>query len=62
MIGQSATVITDGSRCYTTKVNLVKEHQVHIIRNKKEVCKVFFGAYVSKRNAKMKILEIHHHF
>src|SRR5690606_25182874 len=38
MIHQSATVITDGRRCYSPLQHMVKEHQVEIIRNKKEVC------------------------
>lgn len=61
MIGRSATVMTDGRRCYTPLENLVEEHQVHIIRNKKEVCNVFPWVHIAISNAKKKIKGIHHH-
>lgn len=61
MIGKSATVITDGRRCYTPLESIVEEHQVHIIRNKKEVCNVFPWVHIAISNAKKKIKGIHHH-
>lgn len=61
MIHRSATVITDGRRCYSPLTSLVKEHQIFIIRNKKEVCQVFPWVHIAISNAKKKIKGIHHH-
>ncbi|MEZ5045947.1 MAG: IS1595 family transposase [Chitinophagaceae bacterium] len=61
MIGKSATVITDGRRCYTPLESIVEEHQVHIIRIKKEVCNVFPWVHIAISNAQKKIKGIHHH-
>lgn len=61
MIHHSATVITDGRRCYTPLEHLVQEHQVHIIKNKKEVCKTFPWVHIAISNAKQKIKGLHHH-
>lgn len=55
MIHQSSTVITDGRRCYTPLEDLVQEHQVHFIKNKKEVCTTFPWVHIAISNAKKKI-------
>jgi hypothetical protein len=61
MINKSATVITDGRRCYTPLTQLVEEHQIQIIKNKKEVCKTFPWVHIAISNAKKKLKGIHHH-
>lgn len=61
MINKSATVITDGRRCYTPLAQLVENHQIHIIRNKKEVCNTFPWVHIAISNAKKKLKGIHHH-
>ena len=50
--------MTDGRRCSTPLENLVKDHQVHIIRNKKEVCNTFPWVHIAISNAQN---GIHHH-
>jgi transposase-like protein len=61
MISKSATVITDGRRCYSPLKNLVKHHEVLVIKNKKEVCKAFPWVHIAISNAKKKINGLHHH-
>ena len=61
MIHHSSTVITDGRRCYTPIKNIVKEHQVKIIRDKKLVCIAFPWVHIAISNAKKKLKGIHHH-
>ncbi len=61
MIHHSATVITDGRRCYKPLEQMVEKHQMHIIKNKKEVCQVFPWVHIAISNAKKKIKGIHHH-
>ncbi len=61
MLHRSATVMTDGRRCYTPLKDMAKEHQVNIIRDKKRVCEAFPWVHIAISNAKKKIKGIHHH-
>jgi ISXO2-like transposase domain len=61
MITNSATVITDGRRCYTPIMDIAKEHQIKIIKDKKQVCEAFPWVHIAISNAKKKIKGIHHH-
>lgn len=61
MVHHSATVMTDGRRCYTPIKEIAKEHQVKIIRDKKQVCQAFPWVHIAISNAKKKIKGIHHH-
>ena len=61
MIHHSATVITDGRRCYTPLKDIAKEHQITIIRDKKQVCQAFPWVHIAISNAKKKIKGLHHH-
>jgi ribosomal protein L37AE/L43A len=61
MLAQSAEVITDGRRSYKGIKEHVTKHTVHIIKNKKEVCKTFPWVHTAISNAKRKINGIHHH-
>lgn len=61
LIQHSATVITDGRRCYTPIKDIAKEHQIKIIKDKKKVCEAFPWVHIAISNAKKKIKGIHHH-
>ena len=61
MLAKSATVLTDGRRCYTPLKNLVKQHEILIIKDKKQVCKSFPWVHIAISNSKKIINCIHHH-
>lgn len=61
ILHHSATVMTDGRRCYTPIKDVAKEHQVKIIRDKKQVCEAFPWVHIAISNAKKKIKGIQHH-
>lgn len=60
MIQKSATVITDGRRCYKGLQDICKVHKEIIVRDKKEVSKVFPWVHTAISNAKKKLLGLHH--
>ena len=61
MICKSATVITDGRRCYNGLKDICTTHKTIIIADKKEVAKVFPWVHIAISNAKKKLLGLHHH-
>jgi hypothetical protein len=61
IVCQSATVMTDGRRCYTPLKDIAKEHHVKIIRDKKQVCEAFPRVHIAISNAKKKLKGLHHH-
>lgn len=60
MIQKSATVITDGRRCYKGLQNICSTHKEIIVKDKKEVSKIFPWVHTAISNAKKKILGLHH--
>lgn len=60
MLQKSATVITDGKRCYNALKNICAIHETIIIKDKKEVSKVFPWVHTAISNAKKKLLGLHH--
>jgi hypothetical protein len=61
MLCKSAEVISDGRRSYKGIKQHVQKHTVHIIKNKKTVCKTFPWVHTAIGNAKRKINGLHHH-
>lgn len=61
ILHQSATVMTDGRRCYSPLKDIAREHQVKIIKDKKRVCEAFPWVHIAISNAKKKIKGLHHH-
>lgn len=60
MIQKSATVITDGRRCYKGLKDICVNHEEIIVKDKTEVSKVFPWVHTAISNAKKKILGLHH--
>ena len=60
MIQKSATVITDGRRCYKGLKNICSKHEEIIIKDKAKVSKTFPWVHIAISNAKKKILGLHH--
>jgi hypothetical protein len=60
MIKKSATVMTDGKRCYRGLQDICKMHKEVIVKDKTEVSKVFPWVHIAISNAKKKLLGLHH--
>ena len=60
MIQKSATVITDGRRCYKGLKDICTKHEEIIVKDKTQVSKVFPWVHTAISNAKKKILGLHH--
>lgn len=60
MVKKSATVMTDGKRCYRGLQDICKIHKEVIIKDKTEVSKVFPWVHIAISNAKKKLLGLHH--
>ncbi len=60
MVQKSATVITDGRRCYKGLQNICSKHEQIIVKDKTQVSKVFPWVHIAISNAKKKILGLHH--
>lgn len=60
MIKKSATVITDGRRCYGGLQDICKVHKEVIVKDKKEVSKAFPWVHTAISNVKKKLLGLHH--
>ena len=60
MIKKSATVITDGKRCYRGLQDICKEHKEIIVKDKTQVSKTFPWVHIAISNAKKKLLGLHH--
>jgi ribosomal protein L37AE/L43A len=61
MVQKSATVITDGRRCYTGLQEICKVHKEVIVKDKKEVSKTFPWVHIAISNMKKKVIGLHHH-
>ena len=60
MLDKSATVITDGRRCYNGLKEIVKVHKSIVVKDKKEISTLFPWVHIAISNAKKKILGLHH--
>ena len=60
MIQKSATVITDGRRCYSGLKDICTSHQAIVVQDKKKVSKLFPWVHTAISNAKKKLLGLHH--
>lgn len=61
MIQKSATVKTDGKRCYRGLQEICQVHKEVVVKNKKEVSKAFPWVHIAISNMKKKIIGLHHH-
>jgi len=61
MVKKSATIMTDGRRCYSGLKDICTTHEVVIVEDKKQVAKVFPWVHIAISNAKKKLLGLHHH-
>lgn len=60
MVQKSATLITDGRRCYKGLQSICNKHEEVIVKDKTEISKVFPWVHTAISNAKKKILGLHH--
>ena len=60
ILHQSATVQTDGKRCYNSLKDICATHQPIGVANKKEVSKIFPWVHIAISNVKKKLLGLHH--
>lgn len=60
MVQKSATVVTDGKRCYNGLKDICKVHIKTIVEDKTLVAKTFPWVHTAISNAKKKILGLHH--
>lgn len=60
MVDAAATVITDGKACYNVLKKHCVAHEEIVVKNKKEVPKIFPWVHKAISNAKKKILGLHH--
>ena len=60
MVSKSSTVLTDGKTSYRVLDNIAKKHKAVIVKDKKEVSKIFPWVHIAISNVKKKILGLHH--
>jgi hypothetical protein len=60
MLSESATVTTDGKTSYRTLNGICNNHTAIVVKDKKEVSKIFPWVHIAISNAKKKILGLHH--
>lgn len=60
ILQKSATVITDGRRCYNNLKEICTKHESIIIKDKTQVASVFPWVHTAISNAKKKIQGLHH--
>lgn len=60
MLQRSATVITDGRRCYKGLKDICASHEEIVVKDKAEVSKTFPWVHIAISNVKKKILGLHH--
>lgn len=60
MVSKNATVMTDGKTSYRVLDNIVKKHKEVIVKDKREVSKIFPWVHIAISNVKKKILDLHH--
>ncbi len=59
-INKEATVITDGFKSYSKLNKIVNEHKVVVVKDKKQVARIFPWVHKAISNAKRLFLGIHH--
>lgn len=60
MVSKNAAVITDGKTSYRVLDNIVKKHKEVIVKDKKEVSRIFPWVHIAISNVRKKILGLHH--
>ena len=60
MISKNASVITDGKTSYRILDSIEIKHKAVIVRDKKEVSKIFPWVHIAISNVRKKILGLHH--
>ena len=60
MVSKNAAVITDGKTSYRVLDNIVKKHKEVIVKDKKEVSRIFPWVHIVISNVRKKILGLHH--
>lgn len=60
MLNPAAIVHTDGKACYNGLKNICAKHEKMIVKDKKQVSKIFPWVHTAISNAKKKILGLHH--
>jgi ribosomal protein L37AE/L43A len=60
MIAKTAEVTTDGKTSYRTLNDICKNHTEIVVKDKKEITKIFPWVHIAISNAKKKILGLHH--
>lgn len=60
MVKKSATIITDGRRCYRGLKDICTVHKEVVVKDKKEVATLFPWVHTAISNVKKKILGLHH--
>lgn len=60
MIAPTSSVITDGKTSYRTLKDICNNHTEIVVKDKKEVPKIFPWVHIAISNAKKKILGLHH--
>lgn len=60
MIAETAVVTTDGKTSYRTLKDICKNHIEIVVKDKKEVTKIFPWVHIAISNVKKKILGLHH--
>lgn len=60
MVSPTAEVTTDGKTSYRTLNDICNNHTAIVVRDKKEVTKIFPWVHIAISNAKKKILGLHH--
>jgi len=60
MVAATASVTTDGKTSYRTLKNICKNHTEIVVKDKKEITKIFPWVHTAISNAKKKITGLHH--
>lgn len=60
MVNKSATILTDGRRCYNGLKEICTVHRQEVVKDKKEISKLFPWVHTAISNAKKKLLGLHH--
>ncbi len=60
VIAKKAEVTTDGKTSYRTLNDICSNHTAIVVKDKKEVTKIFPWVHIAISNAKKKILGLHH--
>ena len=60
MLSKNATVMTDGKTSYRVLENIAKKHKAVIVKDKREVSKIFPWVHIAISNVKKKIPGLQH--